>query len=78
LIKERGIWFEDIVECIATGGILDIVDHHDSINYPYQKKMIIIYHDYIYYVPYVMQDDGSLFLKTIIPSRTHTKTYLSS
>jgi hypothetical protein len=33
-------------------------------------------HDYIYLVPFVKDDTGARFLKTIIPSRKATKDYL--
>jgi hypothetical protein len=32
--------------------------------------------DYVYVVPFVNQDDGGVFLKTIIPSRKAKKMYL--
>jgi len=36
--------------------------------------MIVLLNDYIYYIPFV-QDDEKIFLKTIVPSRKLNKKY---
>lgn len=78
LKKERWIDFYDIVEIIASWWLIDITAHPNQKDYPHQQIMIIAHNDYIYYIPFVIQDDGSYFLKTIIPSRKYTKQYLAS
>ncbi|MCK4766620.1 MAG: BrnT family toxin [Candidatus Aminicenantes bacterium] len=75
LIKERGISFEEIVEDIKKGHILDRVDHPNQTKYPDQQVYIIIHKNYCYMVPFVESETG-FFLKTIIPSRKKTKEYL--
>lgn len=75
LIEERGISFEEIVEDIYRGCILDQVDHPNQTRYPGQQIYIIKHNDYCYMVPFV-ENDEEFFLKTIIPSRKKTKEFL--
>ena len=51
-------------------------DHPNKKKYPNQKILIVEISGYAYLVPYVKDEDGSLILKTIIPSRKATKKYL--
>lgn len=75
LQKERNIAFEDVVYHMMTGGIMDTFDHPNQERYPGQKIHVIAIEGYAYLVPFVESDD-EVFLKTIIPSRKATKTYL--
>ena len=75
LIRERGISFEEIVFCIMHDGLLDIIEHPNTENYPDQKIFIVNIDDYVYLIPFV-EDEKIIFLKTIIPSRKMTKKYL--
>ena len=74
LKKERGVGFEEIVTKIVAGEVLDVISN-PSHNYPNQKVYVIRISNYIYYIPHVEEDD-TVFLKTIIPSRKATKEYL--
>ncbi|MBI5402357.1 MAG: DUF4258 domain-containing protein [Ignavibacteriae bacterium] len=77
LIKEqRGISFEEIVLSIATGKLLDVLEHHNKEKYPNQKIFVVEVKDYAYLVPFV-EDDEKYFLKTIYPSREATDKYLN-
>jgi hypothetical protein len=71
---QRGVCFEDILEKIEKKDILARVKHPNDIKYPNQMIFIFEIKEYIYYVPYV-EDDEKIFLKTIIPSRKLTKEY---
>ena len=71
----RNISFEDVLFYIEKKEIIDIVENPNQEKYPGQKVFIIEINDYIYYVPFV-EDDEKIFLKTIIPSRKYTKRYL--
>lgn len=73
LKKERGIGFEEIVIKIISGEVLDIISN-PSQNHPNQKIYVVEVNNYVYYVPYV-EDDEKVFLKTIIPNRRATKKY---
>lgn len=78
LIKDRNISFEAIVYAIDKGSAIDVFDHPNPEKYPDQKIYAVNIDNYVYLVPYVIEDDGTLFLKTIIPSRKATKQYLRS
>ena len=71
---QRGVCFEDILDKIEAGEILGRKKHPNSNKYPNQMIFIFEIREYIYYVPYV-EDDEMVFLKTIIPSRKLTKEY---
>ncbi|MDZ7753953.1 MAG: BrnT family toxin [Gammaproteobacteria bacterium] len=75
LKAERGISFEDVVFHIMADDILDTVDHPNQERYPGQQIHVIDIEGYIYLVPFVETED-EVFLKTIIPSRKATKSYL--
>jgi len=75
LKAERGIGFEDVVFHIERGDLLDTVDHPNPSRYAGQRMFIVRREDYVYLVPFV-EDEHTMFLKTIIPSRKATKQYL--
>jgi len=68
LRAERGIGFEDIVFHIERGDLLDILEHPNADRYAGQRIFVVRREDYVYLVPFV-EDEHSVFLKTIIPSR---------
>jgi len=76
LKAERGVGFEDVILAIEMGQVLDDLDHPNKEKYPNQSVFIIFItiKNYVYLVPYV-EDETSLFLKTIIPSRKMNKFY---
>ena len=75
LIAERGISFEDVLFHIMNGDILDTFDHPNLSKYPGQKIHVVNMENYAYLVPFV-ETEREVFLKTVIPSRRATKTYL--
>jgi uncharacterized DUF497 family protein len=75
LRAERGIGFEDIVFHIERGDLLDILEHPNPDRYAGQQIFVVRREDYVYLVPFV-EDEHTVFLKTIIPSRKATKQYL--
>ncbi len=76
LAKQRGITFEEIVQRIESGTKVIETDHPNKKKYPNQKILIVDIDGYAYLVPFVIDGEDSLFLKTIIPSRKATKKYL--
>ena len=76
LKSQRDISFEDVVIALESGFLLDDITHSNKEKYPNQNIFIILIliKDYVYLVPYV-EDDTSIFLKTIIPSRKMNKKY---
>ena len=75
LRAERGIGFEDVVFHIERGDLLDILEHPNPDRYAGQRIFVVRREGYVYLVPFV-EDEHSVFLKTIIPSRKATKQYL--
>lgn len=75
LKARRKISFEDIVFSISGDGLMDILEHPDQQRYPGQRIFIVNVDDYAYVVPFI-EDEQTIFLKTIIPSRKMTKIYL--
>jgi len=73
LRKSRSISFEDIVNALNDDRLLDIIPSptHDD-----QLCFAIEVEGYVYIVPFVEEDEHTIFLKTIYPSRKHTKYYL--
>jgi uncharacterized DUF497 family protein len=76
LIAQRGISFEEAIEAILDGGLLEITDHPNKSKYPKQKVYIINIDDYVYAVPFIYENRATVFLKTIFPTRKLTKKYL--
>lgn len=76
LKKKRDISFEEIVIAIREERVLDIINNPSS-NFPNQKAYVVEINKYVYYVPFV-EDDEKIFLKTIIPSRRAKKKYLQN
>lgn len=69
LFRERGVSFYNVIEAIAENGVLLNFEHPNKEKYPDQKMLIININDYAYCIPYVIEEDGTWFLKTIYPSR---------
>lgn len=74
LRKERNISFEEIVLHLSMGKVWKEAEHPDQANYPGQRLYFVVIEEYIYLVPYIVEEEYT-FLKTIIPSRKATKLY---
>lgn len=75
LKSERGISFEEVVFHIGRGDLLDVLEHPKQQRYPGQRVFVVKVGDYAYLVPAAVAGD-EITLKTIIPSRKATRTYL--
>ncbi len=75
LQQQRGITFDDIINSIEKGNLLDVIKHYNPNKYPNQKIFIVRIDNYVYLVPFV-ENKEEIFLKTIIASRKMTKKYL--
>ncbi len=71
--SRNGVTFADCVVAIADGRILDVRPHPTN---SHQRLAILNIENYAYVVPFVIQDDGTWFLKTLFPSRKETARYL--
>jgi len=59
---------------LENSGLLDVIPHLNLEKYPNQKLFIMNINNYTYYIPFV-EDDETIFLKNIIPSRKYHKIY---
>ena len=75
LIRVRGVSFEEVVSAISNGGLLVVMDHPNTDQYPNQRMFVVRIRGYAYLVPFV-ETKQEVFLKTIIPSRKATRIYL--
>ena len=75
LKAHRGVSFEQVVERIANGDVLGVEENRNQGRYPGQRIFVVELNGYAYLVPFV-ESENEIFLKTIIPSRRATRTYL--
>jgi TATA-binding protein-associated factor Taf7 len=74
LLKEkRWICFDDVLDAINNGDVIDITP---NVNYKNQQNIILKINNYIYICPFVREKDW-IFLKTLYASRKHNKIYNS-
>ena len=76
LQEQRGVGFEEVIFHIEKGDLLEILEHPNQEMYPGQRIFVVRIRDYAYLVPFE-ESESEVFLKTIIPSRKATRTYLS-
>ncbi|MGA2295999.1 MAG: toxin [FCB group bacterium] len=72
---ERNISFEEIINYLDNGYLIDTIENPNQEKYTGQKMFVININEYIYLVPFV-ENETEIFLKTIMPSRKATKKYL--
>jgi uncharacterized DUF497 family protein len=78
ILQIRGIGFEEIIAAIQIGNLVDVMEHHNASKYPNQEILYVKVQDNIYMVPYIIEADGTFFLKTLYPSRKATKRYMKN
>ena len=61
LQQERGVSFEDVVDAINNGQLIDTIKNPNSDKYPNQSTFIINFKDYVYCVPFV-ESESTIFL----------------
>ncbi len=72
LKSERKISFEEIAEIILRKDYLDILDNPTR---PDQQIFVITLNDYIYSVPFMIDEQSNIILKTAYPSRKLNQQY---
>jgi uncharacterized DUF497 family protein len=78
LLKIRGIGFEEIIQSISDGNLLDIRKHHNQDKYPNQEIMYVRILREVYAVPYIKEDNNSIFLKTLFPTRKARREFIKN
>jgi uncharacterized DUF497 family protein len=72
LIAERGLSFESFASLILERKYLDILKNPARRE---QKLFVVPYQGYTYAVPFVIDDEQNIVLKTVFPSRKYHKLY---
>lgn len=72
LLETRGIGFEEIIQAIFEGNILDIRKHPNELKSPDQKILYVRILEEVYAVPFIEEKD-CFFLKTLFPTRKARK-----
>jgi len=72
LIVERGVSLEEIADLILNK------DYHTILKNPTregQKIFVVTYQGYTHVVPFIIDTDKNIILKTVFPSRKYHKIY---
>jgi hypothetical protein len=72
LRKTRGISFQEIADRILSGDYIDILKNPAHAG---QEVFVLKIRNYVWAVPFVIEDDESIFLKTAYPSRKLFRRY---
>lgn len=72
LMLNRGISFEEIADVILNGKILEILENPSRRN---QQYFILEIKSYTWVVPFLIDKDERIVLKTAFPSRKFHKKY---
>jgi hypothetical protein len=72
LLSERGISFQEIADRIVAGEYIDLLENPAR---PGQDIVVLAIEGYIWVVPFVVEEDDTIFLKTAYPSRKFQKRY---
>ena len=76
LLETRGIGFEEVIQAISEGNILDIRKHPNELKYLNQNILYVRILEDVYAVPFIEEENGCIFLKTLFPSRKARKQFL--
>ena len=76
MLEARGIGFEEIIQAISEGNILDIRKHPNELKYPDQKILYVRVLEEVYAVPFIKEEKDCVFLKTLFPTRKARKEFL--
>ena len=69
---ERNIRLDEIEKIILKKEYIEIIKNK---NYPNQFTFIILYNNYIHAVPFLMDSNKNIIIKTVFPSRKLNKLY---
>ena len=73
LQNERNISFDEISEIILRKEYLDILENSSR---PNQQIFVVKINSYIYSVPFIIDEQSNIILKTAFPSRKLHKKYM--
>ena len=72
LLRERNISIEAIADMLKRNEFLEILENP---RHPDQMMFIISYKEYTHAVPFIIDAEGRVVLKTVYPSRKHHKHF---
>jgi uncharacterized DUF497 family protein len=72
LEEERGILLDEIAEIILRKDYIRIIKNKSK---PWQRIFVVEYKNYIHLVPYVIDEEQNIFIKTAYPSRKYMKLF---
>lgn len=72
LRAEREIEIQEVADMIIAGDYLEILENP---SHPGQQLFIVRYHEYTHVVPFVIDEDENIVLKTVFPSRRFHHLY---
>jgi hypothetical protein len=72
LRKTRGISFQEIADRILAGDYVDILENPSRTG---QEVFVLKFKGHVWAVPFMVEEDKSIFLKTAYPSRKLFKRY---
>lgn len=72
LLKERGVSFEEAAAAIQSESFHAIIENPAR---PNQFIFLLPLKKYTYAVPFILDKNGNIVLKTIYPSRKHHRQY---
>ena len=75
LYAKRGVTFEEVAAVILVGGEVDDYGNPNQQRYPGQRICVVEIRGYLYMVPYLIEQDGTRFLKTVFPSSRAMRRY---
>jgi uncharacterized DUF497 family protein len=74
VMQNHGVNMECVrQEILAQRFRLELVRNQNG--HPNQKMFLVLIDGYVICVPYVIEDDGTFFLKTAFPSRVYQRRY---
>ena len=72
LKETRGVSFEDVAQLILEKKYLAVLENP---SHPEQMVFVVAFKGYTYAIPFVLDNDDNIVLKTIFPSRKFHKMY---
>lgn len=72
LQRGRGISFHEIADRLLDGDYVELLENPSR---PGQDIFVMLIDGYTWVVPFVVEEDDTLFLKTAFPSRTFHRRY---
>ncbi len=76
MLERRRVGFEEIIQAIFEGNILDIRKHPNELKYPNQKILYVPVLEEVYAISFIEEEKDCFFLKTLFPTRKARKEFL--